>query len=60
MKINITIDQEVESNINYITCEEGEFYPDQFVMCKHKDEIENNTVMFLASQIKNENNESSI
>lgn len=60
MKIIISKNQEVECNINYITCEEGEFDPDQFVMCKHKNEIENNTVMFLASQIKNQDNESSI
>jgi hypothetical protein len=59
MKINITINQEVESNINYISCEEGEFLPTDFVMCKCKDENEDNTVMFLAEQIKNIDNESS-
>lgn len=59
MKINILKNQEVEINPNYISCEEGEFDHDQFVMCKLKNEKEENTVMFLASQIKTMLNESS-
>lgn len=58
--ITIKLNQEVYSNTNYITCEAGEFSPEQFVMCKHKSEVNNNTVMFLASQVINTQDESSI
>ena len=60
MKIQIIKNQEVDSNSNYITCEEGEFELNDFVLCKEKTESNDNTVMFLASQIKNTTNESSI
>ena len=62
MKIEVTKNQEVESNHNYITCEMGEFEPNDYVLCKEKTENIDNTVMFLASQvvIKNTIYESSI
>lgn len=53
MKIQININEEVETNTNYITCEKGEFEPNNFVFYKQKTESNNNTVMFLVSQIKN-------
>lgn len=59
MKIQIKKNDVVESNINYVTCEEGEFQPEDFVMCKLKNDSEENTVMFLAQQIKEIPNEGS-
>jgi hypothetical protein len=57
--IKIEKNIEVESNKKYITSENGEFNDNDFVKCKLKTESLDNTVMFLASQIKNINNESS-
>lgn len=57
--IKIEANIEVEANKNYITCESGEFSDNDFIVCKLKTESLDSTVMFLASQIKNINNESS-
>jgi hypothetical protein len=58
--IKIEKNTEVESNINYITCESGEFNDTDLVKCRLKTKLSENTVMFLVSQIKNTTNESSI
>ena len=58
--IKIEKNEEVQANTNYITCESGEFEETDFVLCKLKTELSENIVMFLASQIKNTTNESSI
>lgn len=50
--IQIEKNTEVEANKNYETCESGEFNDDDFVKCHLKTELSENTVMFLASQIK--------
>lgn len=52
--------QEVLCNINYVTCESGNFDEFEFVKCKLKTDNANNTVMFLAYQINNIDNEGSI
>lgn len=57
--IAIEKNTEVESNKNYITCESGEFNDNDFVKCKLKTESLEDTVMFLASQVKIQDNESS-
>lgn len=57
--ITVFLNQEVAVNRNYITCVEGDFNPTDYVPCKLKEEIEENTVMFLAMQINNLEDESS-
>ena len=52
MNVEIIKNEEVNENPNYITCEQGEFNETEFVLCKEKTESRDNTVMFLASQIK--------
>lgn len=49
--IKIEINQEVESNKSYITCESGEFHEYDFVQCKLKSDTSNNTCAFYASSI---------
>ena len=49
--ITIEIGQEVYGNSDYITCEAGEFEPDQFVLCKRKGEAAEDTVMFHAQSV---------
>ena len=51
MMITISLNQEVESNKNYVTCESGIFQTLDFVLCKNKLEEQNNTVMFLVDSI---------
>lgn len=58
--IKIELGQEVYENQDYITCESGEFDPYDLVKCKKKNEVECNTCAFLASQIINSNDESSL
>lgn len=58
--IKIEINQEVYLNLEYITCESGEFDENDLVKCKKKNEVECNTCAFLASQIINPNDESSL
>jgi hypothetical protein len=58
--ITISINQEVMSNRNYITCMEGDYDQYSYILCKRKDENIENTVMFLAIQINNIDYESSI
>jgi hypothetical protein len=57
--ITIALNQEVAVNKNYITCVEGEYNPIDYIPCKLKDELEDNTVMFLAMQVNTTENESS-
>ena len=52
--------QDVISNMKYITCESGNFDEFEFVKCKLKTDNADNTVMFLAYQINNIDNEGSI
>lgn len=52
MNIQISKNQEVDANPNYITCQEGLFDANEYVLCKEKTDTKDNTVMFLASQIK--------
>jgi hypothetical protein len=56
---NVEIGQVVAANLNYISCETGVFDDTDFVMCKLKNEIAENTVMFFAYQINQIDNESS-
>ena len=58
MSIFIEKNTIVKDNENYLTIEEGYFQPTDFVICRLKND-ENNTVMFLAQQIKEIENESS-
>jgi len=58
-RIIIKLNQEVADNTNYITCEEGEFSENDFILCKNKYELTHNTVMFLANQIIKSNESSS-
>jgi len=51
---------EVLCNQKYSVSEEGDFDDFDFVKCKLKNEDIENTVMFLAFQINQSNNESSI
>lgn len=51
MKITITLNQEVQGNSDYITCAEGDFYPDEFVLCKSKHDVNGANCMFLAGSI---------
>jgi hypothetical protein len=55
--ITIVLNQEVAVNTNYITCVEGEFNEHDYIPCKLKGEEEDNTVMFLAIQINNTEDE---
>jgi hypothetical protein len=52
MKHYITLNQEVEENIEYVSCQEGEFDEYVFVLCKHKNETQDCTIMFYSNQIK--------
>lgn len=55
MIIEILENQLVISNMNYMTCESGEFHYLDFVKCKRIDEGELGTCMFLAISIIEEN-----
>jgi hypothetical protein len=58
--IMIELNTEVEDNTEYLTCQEGEFNEYDMVLCKHKEDVLDNTVKFYAIQIKkNITNESS-
>lgn len=56
---SVVLGQGVICNDKYVTCQSGIFDDFEFVNCKLKTDDANNTVMFLAYQINNTDNESS-
>lgn len=59
MTFRIEMNQVVNANREYLSCEQGDFEENDFVMCKHKLDVIEDTVMFFAYQIS-VNNESSV
>jgi hypothetical protein len=49
--IQIDLNQVVNSNPEYVTCEEGDFEDFEYVLCKRKSEDENDTCCFLAISV---------
>jgi hypothetical protein len=55
--LNVTVDQQVAENAQYVACQGGEFEAEQLVLCRRKDEANQNTCAFLAQSVAGISNE---